>query len=169
MLGQIERGFQPTISVLWRIVSGLGISFTTLIEEAETEVTVVSPDDVEPFTRQKARTGCTCCSPTTCTYQIRVLYGHYGSGPTTGPKRIMRRGGDIFFVHQGLELWREDESYTVPAGSSVHFSANRPHRYVNPGNETTKFYTIIFYAMPRPEDDLEKQYARDYVSQILKS
>ncbi|MGO4274411.1 helix-turn-helix domain-containing protein, partial [Paenibacillus sp. TAF58] len=32
MLGQIERGdSNPTISVLWKIVSGLQISFTSLI------------------------------------------------------------------------------------------------------------------------------------------
>ncbi|MGM1049861.1 transcriptional regulator, XRE family with cupin sensor [Paenibacillus uliginis N3/975] len=148
MLGQIERGdSNPTISVLWRIVSGLGISFTTLIEESETEVTVVSPDEVEPFHEAE---GAYRVYPL-FSYNLRTKFESYmvvmDPGCDHGSEAHNDGVEEYIFVHEGeLELWREDESYTVPAGNSVHFSANRPHRYRNPGKKTTKFYTIIFYA-----------------------
>jgi XRE family transcriptional regulator, regulator of sulfur utilization len=50
MLGQIERGdLNPTISVLWKIVSGLQISFTSLIEDDEPKITVVRAEELSPF------------------------------------------------------------------------------------------------------------------------
>lgn len=50
MLGQIERGdSNPTISVLWKIVSGLQISFTSLIEDDEPKITVVRSEDLSSF------------------------------------------------------------------------------------------------------------------------
>lgn len=148
MLGQIERGdSNPTISVLWRIVSGLGISFTTLIEEAETDVTVVSPDEVEPFHEAE---GAYRVYPL-FSYNLRTKFESYMviMDPGCDYRSEAHNDGveEYIFVHEGeLELWREDESYTIPAGSSVHFTANRPHRYRNSGKGTTKFYTIIFYA-----------------------
>ncbi|MDZ7542587.1 helix-turn-helix domain-containing protein, partial [Clostridium perfringens] len=50
MLGQIERGeSNPTISVLWKIVNGLRISFATLMEESSPTVTVVKMEDTTPL------------------------------------------------------------------------------------------------------------------------
>lgn len=148
MLGQIERGdSNPTISVLWRIVNGLSISFTTLIEEAQPEVTVVSPDEHEPFVEAE---GAYRVHPL-FSYNLRTKFESYmvvmDPGCDYGSEAHNDGVEEYIFVHEGeLELCCDDESYRVPAGSSLHFSANRPHRYRNPGTGIAKFYTIIFYA-----------------------
>jgi len=148
MLGQIERGdSNPTISVLWRIVNGLNISFTTLIDESETEVTVVTPDAIEPFSEEE---GAYRAYPL-FSYNLRTKFESYlvmmEPGCEHGSEPHNDGVEEYIFVHRGvLELAYGDERYEVQAGSAVHFSANRPHRYRNPGRETTQFYTLIFYA-----------------------
>ncbi|MCD9026573.1 helix-turn-helix domain-containing protein [Cohnella silvisoli] len=148
MLGQIERGdSNPTISVLWRIVNGLGISFTTLIEEVDSEVTVASPDNLEPFSEQDGNYRAYPMFP----YNLRTKFESYMVMMEPGCEHGSDPHNDgveeYIFVHQGvLELAHGDERYEVPAGSAVHFYANRPHWYRNPGTVTTKFFTVIFYA-----------------------
>lgn len=148
MLGQIERGdSNPTISVLWRIVNGLNISFTTLIEEAGSEVTVVNPEETEPFVEEEGSYRAYPLFP----YNLRTKFESYMVMMEPGCEHDSEPHNEgveeYIFVQQGvLELGYEDKNYEVQAGSAVHFSANHPHRYRNPGKETTKFYTVIFYA-----------------------
>ena len=50
MLGQIERGeSSPTISTLWKIATGLHISFTGLLEQSEKEAEIISKEEVNPW------------------------------------------------------------------------------------------------------------------------
>lgn len=50
MLGQIERGeSSPTISTLWKIATGLHISFTGLLEQSEKEAEIISKEEVNPL------------------------------------------------------------------------------------------------------------------------
>ncbi len=148
MIGQIERGdSNPTISVLWRIVNGLGISFTALIEQSEPTVTLISPDELEPFSEEDGdylayplfpynlRTKFEC-------YLVRMAPGcDHGSDPHNNGVE------EYIFVHEGeLEVLVDDASYRVLAGQALQFSADRPHRYRNPGTESVRYFTIIHYA-----------------------
>jgi transcriptional regulator with XRE-family HTH domain len=148
MLGQIERGdSNPTISVLWRIVGGLGISFTTLIEEADADVTVVSPEEVEPFVEEDGAYRAHPLFP----YNLRTKFETYLVTLEPGCEHASEPHNDgveeYIFVHRGvLELGFGDDVHRIPAGSSVRFSANRPHRYRNASAEAAQFYTVIFYA-----------------------
>lgn len=148
MLGQIERGdSNPTISVLWKIVSGLGISFTTLIEEIDSDVTVVSPEDQEPFSEEEGDYRVYPLFP----YNLRTKFESYMVRINPGCEHESEPHNDgveeYIFVHRGvLELGHGDERYEVPAGNAVRFNANRPHRYRNPGEETTEYFILIFYA-----------------------
>lgn len=148
MLGQIERGdSNPTISVLWRIVNGLNISFTTLIEEVDAEVTVVNPDDTQPFLEEGGNYRAYPLFP----YNLRTKFESYLVRIEPGCEHQSEAHNDgveeYVFVQEGvLELYYGETPFEIQAGSAAHFSANRPHRYRNPGNSTTSFYTVIYYA-----------------------
>ncbi|GBG11519.1 XRE family transcriptional regulator [Paenibacillus agaridevorans] len=148
MLGQIERGdSNPTISVLWRIVNGLGISFTTLIEEVDSDVTIATPGDLESFAEEEGAYRTFPLFP----YRLRNKFESYLVVIEPGCEHVSEPHNDgveeYLFVQQGvLELEHGDERYEVPAGSAVHFHANRPHTYRNHGEETAKFFAVIFYA-----------------------
>ena len=48
MLGQIERGeSSPSITTVWKIANGLKLSFTSLINEPQSETVVVSQQEVQ--------------------------------------------------------------------------------------------------------------------------
>ena len=50
MLGQIERGeSSPTVATLWKIATGLHISFTSLLETEEEEIQLISQRDLHPL------------------------------------------------------------------------------------------------------------------------
>lgn len=148
MIGQIERGdSNPTISVLWRIVNGLGISFTTLIEDVDSEVTVATPGNLELFSEEDGAYRAYPMFP----YSLRTKLESYmvtiEPGCVHGSEPHNEGVEEYIFVHQGvLELKHDEESYEVPAGSAVHFHANRPHWYRNSGTEPIHFFTVIFYA-----------------------
>ena len=49
MLGQIERGqSNPTISTLWKIATGLKVSFSFFIDEDQDEVKVINQNEIIP-------------------------------------------------------------------------------------------------------------------------
>ena len=57
MLGQIERGESaPTVLTLWKISTGLKVSFSHLISNTETESTVVNVHGLSRYRKQ--RTAC---------------------------------------------------------------------------------------------------------------
>jgi len=148
MIGQIERGeSNPTISVLWRIVNGLGISFTTLIEQSEPVVTVAKPDTVEPFTAEDGAYRVYPLFP----YDLRTKFESYLVRIDPGCAHDSEPHNDgveeFVFVREGkLELHIENERYEAQAGQAIRFAANQPHRYVNPGPGVMECFTIIFYA-----------------------
>ena len=56
MLGQIERGeSSPTISTLWKIATGLQVSFTSLMEQPEPQTQLIREADMQPLTGDEGR------------------------------------------------------------------------------------------------------------------
>ena len=56
MLGQIERGeSSPTVATLWKIATGLHISFTALLEGRQTETQLIRRGEVSPLLSDEGR------------------------------------------------------------------------------------------------------------------
>ena len=56
MLGQIERNeSSPTISTLWKIATGLQVSFTSLMERPEQGISIVRESEVTPVINDHGR------------------------------------------------------------------------------------------------------------------
>ena len=52
MLGQIERGeSSPTVATLWKIATGLHISFTSLLETEEEDIQMISQKELHQIGR----------------------------------------------------------------------------------------------------------------------
>ncbi len=72
MLGQIERGeSSPTVATLWKIATGLHISFTALLEGQAMETKIIQKEDIRPllsdegrflFSRMTTRNALKCCA-----------------------------------------------------------------------------------------------------------
>lgn len=147
MLGQIERGdSNPTISVLWKIVNGLQISFTSLIEDDEPKVTVIRAAELTPFEEEDGQYKAFPLFPfhpqkSFELYTVEMASGcvHVSEPHNNGVEEY------ILMVAGELQLTLADESYILGAGDALHFSADRPHTYTNVSESTAVYQTLIYY------------------------
>ena len=147
MLGQIERGdSNPTISVLWKIVSGLQISFTSLIEDDEPKITVVRSAELSHFEEEDGQYRTYPLFPfhpqknfEVYTVEIESGCSHASEPHNDGVEEY------ILMVAGMLEVTIAQERYTLGAGDAIHFSADRPHTYTNVSDGKTVYKTLIYY------------------------
>lgn len=148
MLGQIERGeSNPTISTLWKISTGLKISFSELFETKEEErLGVVNFEEQDPVYESEGK---------------MILYNVFPFNPVTGfeyfyikllpsafhksaPHRSSSR--EYIVVTEGrLIVQVDDESYQIKAPAAFSFKADREHSYSNPFIEPVVFQDIVKY------------------------
>lgn len=151
MLGQIERGeSSPTISTLWKIATGLNVSFTDLMEHQGPDVQIIREEDMESATGDKGR------------FQLYPLISSRSAHKSEVMDLLLRPGAcssssphaagteEYLFVYQGcltVELGEApSEVYTVPSNSMIHFHADIPHSYRNLGGEPVRAVNMIYYA-----------------------
>ncbi|NOU87471.1 helix-turn-helix domain-containing protein [Paenibacillus sp. LMG 31460] len=147
MLGQIERGdSNPTISVLWKIVSGLQISFTSLIEDTEPKITVVRATGLSPFEEEDGQYRAFPLFPfhpqksfEIYTVEMDRDCSHASEPHNEGVEEY------ILMVEGSLDLTISQESYTLKAGDAIHFTADRPHTYTNTSDAKAVYKTLIYY------------------------
>ncbi|HEX7064618.1 MAG TPA: XRE family transcriptional regulator [Bacillales bacterium] len=150
MLGQIERGVSnPTVSTLWKIATGLGVPFTSFLEEKEDAVKVVKKQKLEPIVEDDGR------------YLVYPLFPmeegkpfemfsiqmkpdcHYSS--ESHPRGVEEQ----IWVESGtLHVFIDDASYTVSAQEGIRFTADKPHTYSNPGDKPCNAAMVIYYPQP---------------------
>ncbi|WP_217594005.1 helix-turn-helix domain-containing protein [Cohnella sp. GbtcB17] len=147
MIGQIERGdSNPTISVLWKIVNGLKISFTSLIEEAKAEVTFVDMAEIEPFLEEDGAYRAFPMFP----FDQRKGFEMYAVNMDPGCSHESEPHNEaveeyIVVTDGSLDVEIGGKTYAVSAGNAVRFHADRPHAYRNNTGQVTTYITLIHY------------------------
>ncbi|BFT71899.1 MULTISPECIES: helix-turn-helix domain-containing protein [Paenibacillus] len=147
MLGQIERGdSNPTISVLWKIVSGLQISFTSLIEDDEPKITVVRSEDLSSFDEEDGQYRAYPLFPfhPQKSFEIYTVEMEQGCTHASEPHN---EGVEeyILMVEGKLQISIAQESYILQPGDAIHFTADRPHTYTNLSDRKAVYKTLIYY------------------------
>ncbi|QGG54927.1 helix-turn-helix domain-containing protein [Paenibacillus sp. B01] len=148
MLAQIERAdSNPTITILWKIASGLRISVSDLIEEDRTSVTLVPASTVVPITADDGR------------YASYPLFPYHDESRFEIYRVVMQPGcayesephhegvEEYVVVTRGaLRLRIGEEWHAAAAGDAIRFSADQPHAYHNESAEdVTELQSIIRY------------------------
>ncbi|MCS7462821.1 XRE family transcriptional regulator [Paenibacillus doosanensis] len=147
MIGQIERGdSNPTISILWKIVNGLHISFTSLIEEEETKVTHIRFEELEPFSEDDGRYRAFPLIPFDQHKQFEIYTVELDAGCGHESEPHNEGVEEYILMSQGeLRLDIQQDTYRLQAGDALHFTADKPHTYTNLSDGKTVYHTIIFY------------------------
>ena len=147
MLGQIERGESaPTVLTLWKISTGLKVSFSHLISNTETESTVVNVHEIEPIS--EAEDG-------------MLLYNIFPFDPVSGfdyYKIIIQPQGrhvsiphanvdkeSIVVLEGTLEMTVNDQVFILKEGQAFSFNGNASHCYANPYDQQVVFHNVIRY------------------------
>ena len=148
MLSQIEQGKSaPTISVLWKIASGLNVPFSDLIKDKVREgIQVLRYENTKVlFSNTKV-------------FSTRALFPFTGHKKTEFYELILKPGGhevaephppgtteNIVVVSGRLRLRVGDEVQELTPKDAIYFNADVPHEYSNPTDEEALMYLVMTY------------------------
>lgn len=147
MLRKIEIGASsPTIGTIWKIANGLKLSFTSLLQEKETEVVVSSFRQAEPLTEYEEHYRVYPMVPFSPeepfeTYFIEI-------DPDTAFRGEPHEGNvyEYLYVTKGvLEVFVADRTFVVKQDEYIRFHANCSHGYRCVGDATATAIMKISY------------------------
>lgn len=147
MLGQIERGeSNPTISILWKISTGLRISFSELLGNEDNNYEGIAIDKLEPVYESEGK---------------MILYDVFPFNPIAGfeyfyikllpgakhisPPHFNSTEEYIVVTKGTLILSVEEQIFELKAPSALKFKANTEHIYSNPNDEEAIIQSIVKY------------------------
>ncbi|MBN2191717.1 MAG: helix-turn-helix transcriptional regulator [Polyangiaceae bacterium] len=149
MLGQIELDQStPTITVVWKIASALGLPFSALLSEDQAPSTQVLPAArsrilrsrdgtfssraLFPFDRQR----------NVEFYELRLAPHAIDEADAHAPGTME----NLVVASGELEIAVAGQLHVLGPGDAILFLADLPHVYRNPGHTETVMYLVMTYA-----------------------
>ncbi len=147
MLGQIERGASnPTVTTLWKIATGLKVSFSSFIEDKDPAVTVVSLSNITPIIEAEGDYKVYPMFPFNQDKQFEIYTVLLGANGRHESEAHGAGVEEYITVMEGeLELNIGDQTYTIKEGEAVRFYADKPHVYINRKPKPLRFQNLIYY------------------------
>lgn len=147
MLGQIERGeSSPTVATLWKIATGLHISFTSLLETEEEDIQMITQRDLHPLLSDGGKFRLYPFFPYDESRGFEMM--SIDLDPGSRSESVPHEDGteEYAIVFQGtLKVTVGEQEYLVEAGNGIRYKANQVHVYENPGNTPLKLCMVIYY------------------------
>jgi transcriptional regulator with XRE-family HTH domain len=148
-LSQIETcKTNPSIGVLWKIASGLGIPFSELIGEGQQALSVLRRTDVQVLRSADRKFESRPLVPAGAANQVEVYElllaarsRHSSEAHAAGTREL------IIVLSGALRMIVGDHSEELGAGDSLVFNASVPHIYENPGNSEARYHNVIIYPL----------------------
>ena len=147
MLGQIERGkSNPTVSTLWKIATGLKISFSLFIDEDQEDLKVIDQKDISPIIEDNNRMKLYPIFPFDAnkgfeifTIELEPDCNHISTPHNEGVEEY------IIVTEGQIEININSKKFILEKGNSMRFMANAPHSYKNINQGRSVFQNIILY------------------------
>ena len=147
MLGQIERGqSNPTVSTLWKIATGLKVSFSLFIDENQDDLKVIDQNDISPIIEDNNRMRLYPIFPFDAnkgfeifTIELEPGCNHISTAHNDGVEEY------IIVTEGKIEMDINGEKFILQKDNSIRFMANKPHSYKNINNNKSVFKNIILY------------------------
>jgi XRE family transcriptional regulator, regulator of sulfur utilization len=147
MLGQIERGeSNPTVTTLWKIASGLQISFSSLMAEKSSEVSFADTNQISPISENEGKYKVFPLFP----FDPRKKFEMFIVEIAPGWKQISDKHNEgveeyITIMTGEIEVIIGDRPYRITEGSALRFTADQKHSYRNTGDEPAKCQVVMYY------------------------
>jgi transcriptional regulator with XRE-family HTH domain len=152
MLSAVERGEKaPTIVVLGRIASGLGIPLAALLSGAEKPRVVVRRAGAQETVDEPGGWRRTVLSPVVPGVNFEWIRVTLPAGCDAGDYPAYAPGSHEFVaVGTGtLRLTVDGAAVELAAGDSAYFAADAVHRYANPGTGPCEYHVAALIMRPR--------------------
>lgn len=148
MLGQIERGkSNPTVSMLWKIATGLKVPFSTFIDENQEDLIIVYQNDITPIIEEDNMMKLYPIFPFDANkgFEIFTIELEPGCNHISTPHD--KGVEEYIIVTEGeLEISINDKKFVLQKGNSIRFMANKAHQYKNTSEKKAVFQNIILYS-----------------------
>ncbi|QQK80112.1 helix-turn-helix transcriptional regulator [Salicibibacter cibi] len=148
MLYRIEKGeTHPTITTVWRIATGLNMSFSSLIKQEVEVVTVAEQKKTPDLEEDNGRCRLYLIFPfdPETHFEVYTMILRPGANYDSLPHPEGVR--EYITVKAGeFEITIHDKTYTLDEKKSIQFSGNVPHQYENRSNIETVLQVIMYYA-----------------------
>ncbi|KGO15066.1 helix-turn-helix domain-containing protein [Clostridium botulinum] len=146
MLAQIEKGrSNPTVSTLWKIATGLNVSFSYFMEE-DSEIIHVCHNDIKYIVEDNSKMRVYPLFPYDNTRKFEMFTIELDSGCNHQSLPHNEGTEEYIVVTRGkMEVVIEDSIYKLSCGDAIRYFANKLHCYRNSTNETVCFQHIIYY------------------------
>ena len=147
MLGQIERGkSNPTVSTLWKISTGLRVSFSSFIDESKEELKVINIDEIEPVIEEDSTMKLYPIFPFDPNSGVEIFTIELEKGCIHESSSHNSGVEEYIIVTEGeIEMTIGEENFILKKGCSIKFMADKNHTYKNLNEDKAVFQNIIFY------------------------
>ena len=149
MLGQIERGEStPTINVLWKIATGLKVSFSSLLanREEDKETLLIRYSESTPIIEEQGqmRIFPQFMFDSNRGFEVFIIELEPGCTHRSDPHD---EGVEeyISLIEGVLEVTIGEDVYALNKGDAIRYLANKEHIYRNLTDKCISFHHIIYY------------------------
>ncbi|MGP3534366.1 cupin domain-containing protein [Microbacterium sp. RD1] len=176
LLSQVETGkVQPSVSTLWAIVSGLGLSVDDVLHDAPTRTAPSVPEREGPVQRREdapeirmengvSWRGLAVTATAPGVDAVHVTY-QPGGASSLDDSHMRHEGVEYGYLIRGeLTLKLDFDSYVLRAGDSFSFDSMRPHLYLNASDGVAEGIWFVTGATHRPSEPDESAVLRDAVA-----
>lgn len=147
MLGQIERGeCGLSVATLWKISTGLKISFTSLMTEEHPGIEIIDNTAMPPLTNGSPGFRLFPVFPIGIGRDFEILYIELDPGIVSSSNAHEKGTEEFTLVYEGtLDLEVGGKTYVVSAGHSIHYSGDLMHTYANKTDSIVRLCMVIRY------------------------
>lgn len=147
MLRQIETGeSSPTINTVWKIATGLKVSYTSIINLPQPDTVVVTKAESEPMIEDDGKYQVYSIFPSEDGRRFEIYAVEIEPKGSYQSNAHGERIQEFITVFDGeLTVQVDDKKYTLKKGDSIRFRADRPHSYHNGSDVLTRISLVIYY------------------------
>ncbi|MED1796484.1 helix-turn-helix domain-containing protein [Brevibacillus nitrificans] len=147
MLHQIERGeVTPTVTTVWKIATGLNISFSSLLKDEEAAVSIVTAGQQPDITEDDGRCKVFLLFPFDPQTLMEIFLIELSPGANYCSAPHNDGVLEYITVHSGsFTIQVKEETYTLGQGEAIRFTGNALHCYMNLTAQNTVIQVIMHY------------------------
>ena len=149
MLGQIETGRSaPSISLLWKITTALGVPFATLLDSQKVQGTLVlRRQHAKILTSVDGKFTSRALFPFDAERKVEFYELRFAAGYTENAEAHAAGTIENIILAKGqLEIQAGQETpHHLSEGDAIVFEADVPHSYRNPGDSDAIAYLVMTY------------------------
>ncbi|WP_411681557.1 helix-turn-helix domain-containing protein [Clostridium thailandense] len=147
MLAQIEKGVSnPTVTTLWKIATGLNVSFSYFMEEEDKEIMYICHEDVKPIIEndKKMKVYPLFSYDSTRRFEVFSIELEPGCNHQSSPHNEGTE--EYIIVTKGqMDVAIGEITYNLSCGDAIRYFANKSHCYRNVTDDIVNFQHIIYY------------------------